>query len=85
MEIRVGSLKNDSLMGKFMIMQPLSTVEVSYQDIEMVSTVLDQNIPLMEEYGLVTWLILDVRSPSSLYLLHKFLSSDETIIEIIKI
>ena len=52
--IRVGSLKNDSLMGNFMIPQPLSTVEVSYQAIEMDSTDLDQNIPLMEKYGPVT-------------------------------
>ena len=48
-DIRVVSLKNDSLMGNFMILQALSNVEVSYQDIQMVSTYLDQNIPLMEE------------------------------------
>ena len=46
---------------------------------------LDQNIPLMEEYDLVTWLILAVRSPSSLDFLHRILSSDETILEIINI
>ena len=57
-DIRVVSLKNDSLMGNFMILQALSNVEVSYQDIQMVSTYLDQNIPLMEEYDLVTWPIL---------------------------
>ena len=34
-EIRVGLLKNNSLMGNFMIMQPLSAIEVSYQDVQM--------------------------------------------------
>ena len=32
----------------------LYVVEVSYQDIQMASVDLDQNIPLMEEYDLVT-------------------------------
>ena len=45
-EIRVGSFKNDSLMGEFMIPPRLSIVEVSYQAIEMASVYLDQNIPL---------------------------------------
>ena len=49
-----------------MILQPLSAVEVSYQAIEMASTNLDQNIPLMEEYDPTTWPILVVNSPSSL-------------------
>ena len=40
-DIRVWSFKNDSLMGNFMIPQPLSTVEVSYQVIEMASADLD--------------------------------------------
>ena len=31
--IRVGSLKNDSLMENFVIQKPLSVVEVSYQAI----------------------------------------------------
>ena len=48
-EIRVGSLKNYSLMGNFMIPQPLSVVEVSYQVFQMASGDLDQNIPLMME------------------------------------
>ena len=33
-DIRVGSLKNNSLMGNFMISQPLSIVEVSYQAVQ---------------------------------------------------
>ena len=41
-------------MGNFVILQPLSAIEVSYQAIEMASTDLDQNIPLMEEYDPVT-------------------------------
>ena len=45
------------------LMQPLSDVEVSYQYIQMASIDLDQNIPLMEEYDLVTWSILVVISP----------------------
>ena len=49
-DIRVGSLKNDSLMGKFIIPQPLYSLEVSYQAIQMDSVDLDQNILLMEEY-----------------------------------
>ena len=52
--IRVGSLKNYSLMEKFFISQPLSTIEVSYQEIEMYLADLDQNIPFMEEYDPVT-------------------------------
>ena len=36
-DIRVGSFKNDFLMVNFMIMQPLSDVEVSYQAIQMAS------------------------------------------------
>ena len=53
-EIRVGSFKNDFLMGNFMILQPLSTVEVSYQAVQMASTDLDQNLPLKEEYDPIT-------------------------------
>ena len=73
--IRVGSLKDDSLMGNFVIPQPLSDVEVSYQANEMDSTYLDQNIPLMEEYDPFTWTILAVISSNSLYFLDKILSS----------
>ena len=40
-DIRVGSLKNDSLTENFVSLQPLSTVEVSYQVIEMASANLD--------------------------------------------
>ena len=39
--IMMGLLKNDSLMENFIIPQPLSTVEVSYQAIQMDSTYLD--------------------------------------------
>ena len=53
-DIRVGSLKNDSLVGNFVILQPLSAIEVSYQEIEMYLADLDQNIPFMEEYDPVT-------------------------------
>ena len=70
----VGSFKDDSLMVKFMILPPLSIVEVSYQAIEMDSTNLDQNIPFMEEYDPVTWPILVVNSPSSLDFLEEILS-----------
>ena len=49
-DIRVGSFQNYSLMGNFMIMQPLSVVEVSYQYVQMDSPDLDQNLPLVEEY-----------------------------------
>ena len=84
-DIRVGSLKNDSLMGNFVILQPLSAIEMSYQAIEMDLADLDQNIPLMEEYDSVIWLILAMRSPSSLDFLDKILSSDEAILEVIKI
>ena len=72
-------------MGNFMIHQPLSIVEVSYQVIEVASLDSDQNIPLMEEYDLATWPIFSVRSRNSLDLLHEILSSDETILEIINI
>ena len=75
-DIRVGLLKNDSLMGNFMILQPLSTIEVSYQAIEMASTDLDKNIPLMEEYDPGTWPILVVISPSSLDFLEVILFLD---------
>ena len=51
----------------------------------MASVDLDQNLLLMEEYDLVTFPILVVRSPSSLDFLHRILSSDETILEIINI
>ena len=44
-EIRVGSLKTNSLVGNFMIPQPLSIVEVSTQAVQMDSEYLDQNIP----------------------------------------
>ena len=83
--IMIGSLKKYSLMGNFMILQPLSVVEVSYQDIQMASADLDQNIPLMEEYDPVTWPILDMRSPSSLDFLDRILSSDEANLEVINI
>ena len=53
-DIRVGSFKNDFLTGNFMIQQPLSAAEVSYQVVQMALTGMDQNIPLMEEYDLVT-------------------------------
>ena len=53
-DIRVGSLKNDSLMRNFVIQQPLSAIEVSCQAIQMASKNLDQNIPLMEEDDPVT-------------------------------
>ena len=84
-DIRVESLKNDSLMGNFVIPQPLSAIEVSYQAIEMALADLDQNIPLMEEYDPVTWPILAVSSPISLDFLDKILSSGETILEVINI
>ena len=83
--IRVRSLRNDSLMGNFVILQPLSAIEVSYQDIEMDLVDLDQNIPLMEEYDPVTWPILAVRPPKSLYFLHRILSSHKTTLETINI
>ena len=73
-EIRVGSFKNDSLMGNFMIPHLLSAIEVSYQDTEMASSYLDENIPLMEEYDPVTWPILAMRFPSLLDFLHGILS-----------
>ena len=53
-DIRVGSLKNDSLVGNFVIPQPLSTIEVSYHAIEMYLVDLGQNLPLMEGYDPVT-------------------------------
>ena len=53
-DIKVGSFKNYSLMGNFMIPQPLSTIKVLYQAIEMDLAYLDQNLPLMEEYDPVT-------------------------------
>ena len=84
-DIRVVSLKNDSLMGNFMILQALSNVEVSYQDIQMVSTYLDQNIPLMEEYDLLTCHILVVSYPNSLEFLEVILSLDESILQVINI
>ena len=83
-DIRVGSLKNDSLMGKFMIPQPLSDVEISYQAIQMAPTYLDQNIPLEEECDPVTWPIVVVISTNSLEFLEGILSSDESILEVIK-
>ena len=61
-------------MGNFMILQPLSTIEVSHPAIQMDSTYLDQNIPLMEEYDPVTWPILVVNSPNSLDFLEEILS-----------
>ena len=64
---------------------PISIVEVSYQAIQMDSTDLDQNLPLMEEYDLVTLTILVVSYPSSLNLLDGILSSYETILEVINI
>ena len=79
-DIWVGSLKNDSLMGNFVIPQPLSAIEVSYQAIEITLADLDQNLPLMEAYDPVTWLILAVRSPSSLDFLDIILSLDEEIL-----
>ena len=51
----------------------------------MASVFLDQNIPLMEEYDLVTWPILVVISPISLDFLDGILSSYETILEFINI
>ena len=51
----------------------------------MASTDLDQNLPLMEEYDLVTWPILVVRPPISLDFLQIILSSDEAILEVINI
>ena len=39
----------------------------------------------MEEYHLVTWPILAVRSPNSFFFLDKMLSSDEAILEVINI
>ena len=68
-----------------MIPQPLSTVEVSYQAIQMALADLDQNLPLMEEYDLVTWTILAVSSPNSLDFFEGILSSDEAIFEVINI
>ena len=68
-----------------MIPQPLSIVEVAYQAIQMASMDLNQNVPLMEEYDLVTWPILVVRSPSSLDFLDIILSSNEAILEVINI
>ena len=53
-------------MGNFVILQPLSAIEVSYQAIEMYLANLDQNIPFMEEYDPVTWPILAMRPPISL-------------------
>ena len=53
--IRVSSSKTDSLMGNFVIPQPLFAIEVSYQALLMASSYLDQNIPLMEEYDSSTW------------------------------
>ena len=50
----VGPLKIDSLMGNFVIMQPFSAVELSYQAIQMDLVDLNQIIPLMEVYDLVT-------------------------------
>ena len=84
-DMGVGLFKNYSLMGNFMIPQPLSIIEVSYQYFQMVSADLDQNLPLMEEYDPVTWPILVVISPRSLYFLDKILSLDETILEVINI
>ena len=72
-------------MVKFMILQTLSTIEVPYQAIQMDSTYMDQNIPLMKEYDLVTWPIFIVSSPSSLDFLEGILSSDEEILEVINI
>ena len=60
-----------------MFLQPLSAIEVSYQAVQMASTDLDQNLPLMEEYDPVTCPILTVTSPRSLDFLHRILSSDE--------
>ena len=68
-----------------MIPQPLSVVEVSYQTIQMASTYLDQNLPLMDGYDPVTWGILVVISPSSLDFLEGILSSNEEILEVINI
>ena len=82
-DIRVGLLKNDSLMGNFVIPQTLSAIEVSYQAIEMDLTDLDQNLPLMEEYDLVTWPILALSSPISLDILEGILTSYETILKFI--
>ena len=73
-DIRVGLFRNDSLMGNFMIPQPLSAVEVSCQAIQMDSADLDQNIPLMEEYDQFTWMILAMRYPISLDFLDEILS-----------
>ena len=70
-------------MGNFMIQQPLSVVEVSYQVVQMDSAYVDQNCPLMEEYDPVTWTILAMRYPNSLDFLDKILSSNETILEFI--
>ena len=64
-------------MGNFVIPQPLSSIEVSYQAIEMDLAYFDQNVPLMEEYDPVTWPILTVTSPSSLDFLDRILSSDK--------
>ena len=58
---------------------------MSYQAIQKASTDLDQNLPLMEEYGPFTWPVLAVRSPSSLDFLDGILSSDEAILEVINI
>ena len=84
-DMGVGSLKNDSLMGIFMIPPPLSIAQVSYQDVQIASVHLDQNILLLEEYDPVALPILVVSSPNSLDLLDKILSSYETILEFINV
>ena len=82
-DIRVGLFKNDSLLGNFMIPQPLSSIKVACHTVQMDSEDLNQNIPLMEEYGPVIWPILVVRSPNSLDFLDGVLSSEEAILEVI--
>ena len=72
-------------MVNFMILQPLSFVEVSYQSIQMDSTALHQNLPLKEEYDPVTCPILALRSSISLNFLEIILSLDEAILEVINI
>ena len=61
-------------MRNFVIQQPLSAIEMSYQAIQMASTNLDQNLPLMEEYDPVALPISAVRSPNSLDILYGILS-----------
>ena len=63
----------------------LSAIKKSYQEIQTASAYFDQNLPLMEEYDLVTWPILAMSSLDSLDFLDIILSSDGTILEVMNI